>query len=109
MAEIVATFIARSPNVNVVIALWSLALASATLIYAVLLRRRNQIVILDYYDLALAAFALLPIALFRLGVLFTNDFTISVLGSRIGNLWTLVMLTLVALRHYLILSNWRDV
>ena len=104
---VVVAFIVSTPEINILFTAWGLTLATVMLWYATVLARRRQLMVLDHLDVALGAFALLPLSLFRLSIFLINDYTLGVLGSRIGNFWTLAMLTILAVRHYLIMTHWQ--
>lgn len=105
--DIIVVFVVATPEINIVFTAWGLTLASIMLWYATVLARRRQVMVIDHLDLALGAFALMPLSLFRLSIFLINDYTLAVLGSRIGNFWTLAMLTIIVVRHYLILMHWQ--
>ena len=104
---VVVAFIVSTPEINILFTAWGLTLATVMLWYATVLARRRQLMVLDHLDVALGAFALLPLSLFRLSIFLINDYTLGVLGSRIGNFWTLAMLTILVVRHYLIMTHWQ--
>lgn len=101
----VVSFFILTSVANVVIVVWALALAILILLHAYGLAKNRKFVVLDHIDLALVAFSLLPVALFRLSILLNDSYTLAVVGSRIGNIWSLVMLSAITWRHYLIVSN----
>lgn len=102
--QAVVVFIAL-PSVNMLITIWCAAVAAVVLWYAVVIARRKVCVCLDHPDLALVGLGLLPIAFFRLSLYWNSNYTLAVVNSRVSLAWFLLIVSVLIIRHGLILSS----